>query len=60
MVLRKSAHCSLQIVVTIKQKSKPAAAFFAARTILKAMQEARRRQSLAGPDDPEWSVKLSY
>jgi hypothetical protein len=28
--------------------------------ILKAMQEARRRQGLAGVGKPEWSVKLSY
>jgi len=28
--------------------------------ILKAMQEARRRQALAGVGTPEWSVKLSY
>ena len=32
----------------------------AARTILKAMQEARRRHRLATLGDPEWSVKLSY
>jgi hypothetical protein len=32
----------------------------AARTDFNAMQEVRRRQSLAARDDPEWSVKLSY